>query len=159
MTDSKSLDAYRQIVGALDQMDRSAGVVSSLVDARTRYQVQESLAEIQRRLEQVRSAVEDVLYDDHGRLGFESESGRPAPVPDAGAGRRKPRPDAGTASAETREKRREATRRWREANPQRARATEAKWGAARRALAGLQGELCAPVLKGKNEQQTKHNEQ
>ncbi len=74
MTNSMSLDAYRQIVGALDQMDRSAGVVSSLVDARTRYQVAEPLAEIHRRLEQVRSAVEDVLYDDHGRLGFESEA-------------------------------------------------------------------------------------
>ncbi|MBZ5726375.1 MAG: hypothetical protein LAP87_15415 [Acidobacteriia bacterium] len=144
MTNSKSLDAYRQIVGALDQMDRSAGVVSSLVDARTRYQVQESLAEIHRRLEQVRNAVEDVLYDDHGRLGFESDSGSHAP-PDAGTGRRKPRPDADPASAELREKRREATRRWREANPQRARATEAKWRAARRDRSGLQGELCAPV--------------
>jgi hypothetical protein len=143
LTNSKSLDAYRQIVGALDQIDRSAGVVSSLVDARTKYQVQESLAEIHRRLEQVRSAVEDALYDDHGRLGFESESGRQAPRPDAG--RRKPRPDADPATAELREKHREATRLWRQANPQKARATAAKWMAARRARRGLQGELCAPV--------------
>ncbi len=141
MTNSKSLDAYRQIVGALDQMDRSAGVVSSLVDARSKYQVQESLAEIHRRLEQVRSAVEDALYDDHGRLGFESESGRLAPDADAGTGRRKKGPAADTdaASAERREKRREYTRRWREANPERQRATAAKWLAARRARRGLQG--------------------
>jgi hypothetical protein len=137
LTNSKSLDAYRQIVGALDQMDSSAGVVSSLVDARARYQVQESLAEIHRRLEQVRSAVEDALYEDHGRLGFESESGRRASDA-ASTGRRKPRPD-GDATTELREKRREYTRRWREANPERQRATAAKWRAARRARCGLQG--------------------
>jgi hypothetical protein len=139
LTNSKSLDDYRQIVGALDQMDSSAGVVFSLLDARTKYQVQESLAEICRRLEQVRSAVEDVLYDDHGRLGFESESGRLAPDPDAGAEQSEKRPEADAASAELREKHREATRRWRQANPEKVRATAAKWMAARRARRGLQG--------------------
>lgn len=73
MADSKSLDRYREIVAIVDQMDRSAAVLSALVGDRTRYRVLQPLADISGRLAQVRDAVEDDLYESHRRLGFESE--------------------------------------------------------------------------------------
>ena len=73
MADSTSLERYREIVAVLDRMDCSAAALFALVGDRTRYWVQQPLADVRDRLAQVRDAVEDDLYENHGRLGFESE--------------------------------------------------------------------------------------
>jgi hypothetical protein len=97
LADSKSLERYREIVAILDQMDRSAAALSALVGDRTRYWVQQPLADIGGRLAQVRDAVEDDLYECHGRLGFESERG---PEASAESNRPLPRVQRGKLTAE-----------------------------------------------------------
>lgn len=73
MTKAASLDRYRCAVAALDQLERFCDD-PSLGPARQR--LQHLLSEIRIRADQVRDGVEDLLYADHRRLGFESECAR-----------------------------------------------------------------------------------
>jgi hypothetical protein len=62
-----SLDQYRQVMAALDTIDASEIVANPLP------QSPDLKFETRALVERMRDAAEDMLFEDHGRLGFESE--------------------------------------------------------------------------------------
>lgn len=80
MTEAASLDRYRCAVAALDQLERFCDDPSL---GPVRQRLQHLLSEIRGRVGDMRDAIEDMLFADHGRLGFESECEREQPAESA----------------------------------------------------------------------------